>query len=325
MPRSPEPLPDPLNAAPFSYAEATSAGVGRRRLRHADVAHPHRDVYTAEVSDGSRGSCAGALPLLGPHRWFSHLTAARLWGIPLPFEWAAGEALHVMTLTGAEPLRRPGIVGWESADELGVVQIDGMPVVGAASVWAQLSVPGATGIDPANDRRRALSRRWLVAAGDFLLTGPREQGRRMPVCTTEAFAEAVRRHRGKRGAKSLAWAFERVRSGPQSPRESLLRLALVDRGLPEPQVQIPVRTTAGIRHADLGYPEARVLIEYQGDHHRTERRQWLEDQTRRQLFEEEGYRVFEVGMDAFDDDCLALAQRLRRALDLAAAAGISVY
>lgn len=73
-------------------------------------------------------------------------------------------------------------------------------------------------------------------------------------------------------------------------------------------------TAAGIRHPDLGYLEARVLIEYQGDHHRTDRRQWREDLVRRQLFEDAGHRVIEVSADVFDDGCHALAQRVRRAL-----------
>lgn len=318
MPRPPQPLPHPLTGTAFSFATAIASGTGRRRLTQADVVHPHRGIYAAANPAGLQGACAVAVPLLGPHRWFSHLTAARLWGIPLPFEWSEGEAAHVMTLPGAEPLRRPGIVGWENGDHPGVVSLDGLPAVGAAGVWAQLSVPGALRVDSADSDRRALSDAWLVAAGDFLLTGPREAGgRRSPLCTLEALAEALRAHRGKRGAKALSWALDRVRSGPQSPRESLLRLALVDRGLPEPGIQVPVQTSAGIRHADLGYAEARVLIEYQGDHHRTQRRQWLEDLTRRQLFEEAGYRVFEVGIDAFDDDCYALAQRVRRAISRA--------
>ena len=62
-----------------------------------------------------------------------------------------------------------------------------------------------------------------------------------------------------------------------SPRESLLRLILVAGGLPEPEVQFAVRTAQGIRHADLGYRDARLLIEYHGDDHRTSRKRWLED------------------------------------------------
>jgi len=310
----PEPLPHPLHLGPFRFREAQELGVSRRRLRRNDVIRPHRDVYAAgPAGDDIRDRCDRALPLLGANRWFSHLTAARLWEAPLPFEHAASESLHVLSLPGAGPIRRPGIVGWESADAdvdrrlLGIV-----PIVAPAAVWCQMAVPGATGIDAGTGARRNLSRDWLVAVGDFLLTGPRH--RRSPLCTREELAEALRRHRGKRGAKAATWAIERLRAPVHSPRESLLRLALVRRGLPEPEVQVPVQTSGGLRHADLGYPDARLLIEYQGDHHRTDRRQWLEDLARVQLFEDAGYRVIAAGANEFDDDCAGLALRIRRAL-----------
>ncbi|MFT3798767.1 hypothetical protein [Microbacterium sp.] len=234
--------------------------------------------------------------------------------MPLPREWTDAEELHVLTLPGAEPIRRPGVVGWESRDSPGGVLLDGLHVVSPAGVWAQLSVAGATGTDAETGKRWALDGEWLVAVGDYLLTGPRGPAGRSPLCTMVDLAAAARRHRGKRGAKALTWALERVRTGPQSPRESLLRLALVHRGLPEPVVQMPVSTAAGILHSDLGYPQQRVAIEYQGDHHRTDQKQWREDLRRRQLFEDAGCRVIEVGANEFDDDCASLALRVRRAL-----------
>lgn len=283
-------------------------------MRHEDVVRPHHGVYAPAAAPDFVDGCRRAQPLLGSHRWFSHLTAARLWGIPLPFFWQEDEPLHVLTLPGSEPLHRPGIVGWESARHPGGEIVAGMPVVPAAAVWAQLAVPGATGIHPESGRRRSLDVRWLVAAADYLLTGPRLRGGRVPLCTAEDLAAALQAHRGRRGARALATALPQARVGAQSPRETLLRLALVARGLPEPAVQPPVLTREGIRHPDLGYLDERVLIEYQGDHHRTDRRQWREDLKRQQLFEDAGYRVIAVGIDEFEDECLALAQRVLRAL-----------
>lgn len=204
MPRVPPPLPAHLGGAAFSFADATVAGVGRRRLRASDVIHPHRGVYTSDSADGLHGACVAAVPLLGDRRFFSHLTAARLWGIPTPGEWMPGEPLHIVTLVGAEPLRRPGIRGWESATSPGVAVIDGLPVADAADVWAQLSIPGSVGTDPGTGARRALSPEWLVAAGDYLLTGPRIGSTRTPLVTLDRLAEVTRGHRGKRGSKALA-------------------------------------------------------------------------------------------------------------------------
>lgn len=315
MRRPTPPLPHALQTGPFWFHEALASGVPRRRLAASDLTRPHRGLYAPAAGDDLFAACERALPLVGNHRWFSHLTAARLWGMPLPFPWRGGEPLHVLTLPGAEPLRRAGVVGWESADHPGGALLGPLPVVAAASVWAQLAVPGATGRDPETGRRQALPGPWLVAAGDYLLTGPwRRDGVRTPLCSLDDLAVAGVAHRGKRGAKALAWALERVRIGAQSPRESLLRLALVDRGLPEPAVQPPIATSAGIRHPDLGYVDERVLIEYQGDHHRTDPAQWREDLRRQELFEDAGYRVIAVTIDDFADGCFALAQRIRRAL-----------
>ncbi|NYI70275.1 hypothetical protein GGQ54_000835 [Naumannella cuiyingiana] len=69
-----------------------------------------------------------------------------------------------------------------------------------------------------------------------------------------------------------------VRAGAESPRETLLRLALVLAGLPEPQCNVWIRDGATrVARVDLYYPRWRVAIEYEGDHHRTERRQWNRD------------------------------------------------
>lgn len=312
----PSPLPYPLSLGPFRYSEAARAGVPRSRLRAADLDRPHRGLYVpSDEAADVVARCEQLVPLLGEHTWFSHLTAARLWGIPLPFPWTRAEALHVMTLASRPPMRRRDVVGWET-EESGMARtmLGLIPVVGPGEVWAQLAVPGSTGRDPDTGVKRRLSRDWLVAVGDYLLTGPKSQGRRRPLCSRDDLAEALKRRWGKRGVVDLTAALDLVRTPVHSPKETHLRLGLVACGLPEPDVQVPVTTAAGLRHADLGYPDARLLIEYLGDHHRTDREQWLEDLTRRQLFEDAGYRVIEVGAADLDPDCRALAERVRRAL-----------
>lgn len=316
MPQHPSPLPFPLSEGPFRYSEAQRAGVGRRRLRADDIEHPHHGLYAPLGVDDIVARCEALVPLLGEHCWFSHLTAARLWGMPLPFAWTAGEPLHVLTLAGMAPMRRPGVVGWETSRSETPREMMGLiPLVAASEVWAQLAVPGSTGLDAQTGAKRKLSREWLTAVGDYLLTGPKVDGTRHPLSTIDEMTEAVARRRRARGVVDLTWALEMVRSPVHSPKETQLRLGLVACGLPEPDVQVPVMTSAGLRHADLGYPDARLLIEYQGDQHRTDRAQWLEDLTRRQLFEDAGYRLMEVGAADLTPNCHALAARVRRALD----------
>jgi len=316
------PLPYPLRLGPFRFHEARALGVTRHRLRQSDLVRAHHGLYAlAGAAYSILDRCEHALPLLGEFRWYSHLTAARAWGMPLPFAEEADEPLHVLAFPGAVPLRRPHVVGWATEDEgIGRVLQGLVPLVAPADAWCLLAVPGGAGRyrptgDEPRGRKRTLSAEWLVAVGDYLLTGPRRDGgRRDPLCTKEDLVAALTRHRGKRGAKALAWAIERVRTPVHSPRETLLRLALIAQGLPEPAVQVPVHTAAGLRHADLGYPDARLLIEYQGDHHRTDLRQWREDHTRRQLFEDAGHRLIAVTAADLGDGGVALGHRIRRAL-----------
>jgi hypothetical protein len=316
MPQPPSPLPFPFSGAPFRYAEARAAGIGRARLRRDDVDHPHHGLYTPTAVGDIVSRCESLVPLLGEHAWFSHLTAARLWGMPLPFTWTPEEPLHVLTLADAAPMRRRGVIGWETSHTETPREMVGLiPLVAASEVWAQLAVPGSTGVDAETGAKRRLSREWLTAVGDYLLTGPKIDGARHPLCTVAELTESVTRRRGARGVVDATWALEMVRSPVHSPKETELRLGLVACGLPEPDVQVPVMTSAGLRHADLGYPDARLLIEYHGDQHRTDRVQWLEDLTRRQLFEDAGYRVVEVGAADITPNCHALAARVRRALD----------
>lgn len=75
------------------------------------------------------------------------------------------------------------------------------------------------------------------------------------------------------GLRRLEAALGLVDPGAQSPRESYLRLLLIDAGLPRPQTQVPVPGADGlpVAYLDMGRPEWMVAVEYDGDHHRTDR------------------------------------------------------
>ena len=89
----------------------------------------------------------------------------------------------------------------------------------------------------------------------------------------------ARRHPRSPGVRQLETALELCDPGAQSPRESYLRLLLIDAGLPRPQTQIPVLGVNGLPFAylDLGWDQAMVAVEYDGDQHRTDRRQYAKD------------------------------------------------
>ena len=86
-----------------------------------------------------------------------------------------------------------------------------------------------------------------------------------------------------------------VDPGAASPKETWLRLLLVEAGLPTPQTQIPVvdnwRTVAVL---DMGWERFEVAVEYDGDQHRTNRRQYVRDMRRLKRLEELGWIIIRV-------------------------------
>lgn len=292
-------LPGTLKGQTFHVQTGAARGVGEKRMRGRDLQRPFHGVRADTPLETLRDRCAALGKVLGSHHFYSHHTGAELWRMPLP---EVSKDLHVTAMGARGRIRRPGVVGWErSGDDLPTFTLEGVPVLAPADIWCQLSTH--------------ISREWLVAVGDFLISGERtESGRRPPLCTLEQLGEAIARHGTRRGSAALRWAIGMLRRPVDSPRESLLRLALIAGGLPEPEVQLEVVTAAGLRHGDLGYRSAKLIIEYQGDVHRTSRARWLQDLTRVQLLEDAGYRVILVGADDLSDGAAALIGRIRRIL-----------
>jgi len=227
---------------------------------------------------------------VGPRGAISHVSALALWGAPVPRRHVGDAALiHVVTTAGR--VRRPGIAGHE----------------GARVEDFRLSPPGVLAVAPALawcQSAELLSRNVLVAIGDFLVTGRRSApGRRdVPVCSREELADAVRAFGRRRGVRVLRDALELVRAGVDSPRESELRLVLRDAGLPEPVIGHRVATSMGMREPDLAYPDRRIAFEYEGEHHRSDRRQWRADFARVRAFQTEGWTVIRVNDDDLRDE-----------------------
>lgn len=129
-------------------------------------------------------------------------------------------------------------------------------------------------------------------------------------------AEIAAHHRHTRGLRQLAEVLDLADPGAQSPRESWLRLVLVRAGLPRPHSQIPVDDGHGVVFAylDLGWPELRVAVEYDGDHHRSDRAQYVKDIRRRELLARLGWTVITV---VAGDRATDIVARVRDALERA--------
>ncbi|WP_162794755.1 DUF559 domain-containing protein [Nonomuraea lactucae] len=103
--------------------------------------------------------------------------------------------------------------------------------------------------------------------------------------------------------------------GARSPRESWLRVILVDGGLPRPATQIRVPLTAD-RHAylDLGWEPYRLAVEYDGQEHHTSPTDQHRDEARRDELRRLGWRVIPVRKDVVPARTAALLEHVANAL-----------
>ncbi len=271
MPRHVD-LPVALRRAPFTSAHGRAVGLGRERLLGRDLAVPFPGVRVARsVHMTFLVRCAALSLRLPDDTAFSHITAARIWGVPLPSELESTEAFHVVTARRGARIRVAGVVGHETSDGDGFRMHAGFRVTAPASTWFALA-----GMLHHDD---------LVAAGDHLVLTPRypRASSRRPHIPIGDLAVAVEKYRG-RHARRIRAAFTEVRDGAESRKETLLRLALVRRGLPEPLLNEEIFDDRGefVGRADMYFPQWRVVVEYDGDQHRTDDRQFDEDVTRRE-------------------------------------------
>ncbi|WP_348788374.1 hypothetical protein [Leifsonia sp. NPDC080035] len=261
----------------FSTTDGRRNGLTPAQLRSRAFLRPIRGVRISAESD----EFEARLMAFAVHRsWrdfvFSHSTAARLLGIPLPLY--CGRDVHVSVPAGARAPAISGYVG-HALTRWSVTEVGGFPVTSPAQTWLDL----ATMLHPED----------LVIAGDHLV------GAKAPLATVEELRAAIAASAGRRGSGRARSALDRVRIGSESPGETRLRLLIADAGLPEPVLNHNILDPGGafIARVDLAYPERRVALEYEGDIHRVDRRTWMNDISRRERVEDLGWRMIRITAD----------------------------
>jgi very-short-patch-repair endonuclease len=185
-------------------------------------------------------------------------------------------------------------------------------VLAADDVTSLAGLPVTTPIRTAFDLGRQVNRQEAIVALDALC-------HRRLVRFTDLAAYADR-HAGRPGAGRLRGRLTQVDALAESPMETRLRLLLGDAGLPPAASQYRVVDRAGrfVGRVDLAYPEWRVAIEYEGDHHR-EQRQFRRDVARLNALREAGWLVVRFTADDVlrhpDDVVRQVSHVLRQAQD----------
>jgi hypothetical protein len=99
----------------------------------------------------------------------------------------------------------------------------------------------------------------------------------------------VERYPRARGLPRSRIALDLMDGGAESPRESELRLLLIDAGLPRPRTQIRVSDGVNQAFIDMGYDEPMVGLDYEGRQHSTDRGRYVHDIGRAELIEGQGW------------------------------------
>lgn len=232
-----------------------------------------------------------------PGQFFSHVTAAQLYGLPLPRRLDRDTSVHVSTLAPAQCPRMAGVRGHRLKPGSVLVRArDGLLMAAPVDTWCQLS--------------STLTLDELIMVGDALVR------RRQPFATLAELGRGVAGYAGHRGAQRLREALEWVRPRVDSAKETELRLMLVRAGLPEPEVNGVITDEFGVKVAtgDLVFRRYRVLAEYDGGQHRTDEEQYHWDIDRLDAIMALGWRVVRINKSHLRPGSTVPVRRVETAL-----------
>jgi len=260
------PVPPALKAGPFTLADAAAAGLERWHLDTSRYRRLGLGTYAwAELPVTPELRLAAARLHLPPTAVFGGRTAAWLHRL----DWTFVEPIEVILPTSVDIKGRAGL---------------------------RISRAGL------QDHEVVIRRRTQVTSVVRTLL---DLGRRLPLAEAVMLADvalhqtltsvadldaAVLEVGGSRNVQQLRRVLLNVEPLSESHMESLLRMLLVEAGLPRPQAQVALRDGTGhfLGRADLYYPSHRLALEYDGGNHRDS---LVKDDRRQNLLLEAGYTI----------------------------------
>jgi len=257
-------IPRALNGQPFETSDARAVGLSWKVLQGSRFRRVTQGVYvTATSADSPRPRVRGVMLALPADTIATGVTGLQMLGIEvgpeLPMTFAS---------THLRQIRRR---------DVRVMRFKELPphrdgIARAEHCWL---VAAST-----------LNLLDLVTAGDWLLRRRRS--------TLVRLHSAVQTYPG-RGVVHARRAVMLVRERVDSPRETWLRLCLVLAGLPMPECNLVIGDDQGpMGRVDLVYLAYKLIIEYEGDQHRTDRNQWNADIDRHEDFARDNWTLIRV-------------------------------
>jgi Protein of unknown function (DUF559) len=261
--------------------EAVAAGVVTRHELRRWYTNLYRGVYISKEREASlRDRAIGA--------WLASRRRGVVAGV-------AASALH--GAPWVDPTVPIELVGVKCAPQDGL--ITRVERVADDEVTRSSGLPVTTRVRTAFDLGRHLDRPEALARLDALMWNQE--------FSCDAVLALVERYPRARNVRQLRELLPLVDGGAESPRESTTRLWLHDAGFPRPETQIPVlaRSTQPVAYLDMGWRDFMVAVEYDGDHHRKDRKQYVRDIARLRMLEALGWTVIRVIAEDSPHDWLA--------------------
>ncbi|HWH98302.1 MAG TPA: hypothetical protein VNS80_08030 [Pseudolysinimonas sp.] len=278
----------------FRVRDALARGVGAGSLRSRHLSAPFQGVRSITPPRDMTALCRAYATKMRPDAAFCGLSAARLWGMPLPIA-VDDDIVHVSTPHGGPRPTGRGVHGYQhDADYVEIRSLGALRVFSPIHTWLSLG--------------RLLALPDLVAAADFILTPPFGSGE-PALATLMQLRDAVTRNRIL-GRPNLLRAASLALPGPLSRPESHCRVLLVSAGCPMP---VPNLSISPLATLDLAWPTARYGLDYLGDQHRSPT-QFAKDVGRRELIREIHWESLEITKNDLYDHPHHVAVKVRSRL-----------
>jgi very-short-patch-repair endonuclease len=264
MSRTPR-IPPELTKKPFSLDDARRAGLTHSSLQGKAWRRLGAELYCWEgLRQDPWVQLSALLRMLSPEAVFAGATAAWMMGLDL----VPNDPVEIIVSAGSGIRSRSGLnVRRAELPASDVVAIRGLRATAVHRTLCDLCL----GLPAVNA---------LIAIDMAVHMGLTD-------------ANALRRYsdarRGRAGAYKLR-SLTALAADAESPMETRLRWLLIQAGLPHPEVQTKLRDHEQrfLGRADLYYPGARLILEYDGANHRD---RLAEDNRRQNLLINAGFRL----------------------------------
>ncbi|WP_159792277.1 type IV toxin-antitoxin system AbiEi family antitoxin domain-containing protein [Puerhibacterium puerhi] len=292
----PEPLAPP--SLPALLTATTNSALDQLATADDSLHRLRPGLYTTSDPDAAPAAARRDLVLarvaatyrtLESDYWFSHQTAALLHGL---WTYRLQDRVHVTQLYPPQVRRADDSYEhrfrvtrhWTRLPRRDRTIVAGIPV----TTLERTAVDCARSLSPAAA---------LVAMDCALRHG----------ADLRLIGQILEESRGKRGVVQARRIVALAAPGSESPGETLARFLLLEAGLPRPQTQVRVRTALGDRWIDIGWQEARVGVEFDGDVKYADLAQGDPEGVRRRqrerqaAIEDEGWRIERAGWSDVDE------------------------